>query len=136
MQPTAPVDQRNTYNPNRERPLQKSLFLPDHYSPQSVNSPKTMPAMQDFPFNPMKRSLTTITENGSAVNLNSSQYQSQFFNPNQPPSATMIPQHSFDQRALSQQELLHHPGTSSLKNLTSMARSNVMSEADNKNFYK
>jgi hypothetical protein len=138
MQSTNPSDQRMNYNINRDRPLQKSLVLPDHFSPQNLNAPKTIPLIPDFAYQPMKRSSTTLPENGPPLNLNTSQYANSFnFATNSAPSSsTLLPQHSFDQRAQSQHELLHHPGTSSLKNLNTMARSNIMSEQDNKNFYK
>lgn len=139
MQPTTPVEQRANYPITRERPLQKSLFLPDHFSPQNHNAPKSIPPIiPDFMYNPMKKSSTTITENGSPISINSSQYGSNFnITANSgPSSATLIPQYTLDQRAQSQHELFHHPGTNSLKNLNTMVRSNVISEADNKNFYK
>lgn len=140
MQSTNPSDQRINYTANRERPLQKSLVLPDHFSPQNHNAPKTIPLIPDFAYQPMKRSSTTLPENNTPLNLNTSQYTPSpsynFTTNSAPSSSTLLPQHSFDQRASSQHEFLHHPGTSSLKNLNTMARSNIMSEQDNKNFYK
>ena len=44
--------------PNRERPLQKSMFLPDQYPPQTFMHSMPQQNPGEFPqYNPMKRSL-------------------------------------------------------------------------------
>lgn len=108
---------KNSQQPiNRERPLQKSMFLPEHYPPQNVIHPIQQQPGEFTLFNPMKRSLLE----GTSPNMINNQYQprpqtNQSFSGNSynPANQQFI---TLEQRSTSQHEIIHHSSsTNSLK---------------------
>lgn len=110
MQPLTPKESRN----ERERPLQKSMFLPEQHSGQSqINISRNQP-LEFTAYNPMKRSSTAVMEGMSAsINPPTLQYNNYSFHPTQLNSSFLgLSNTHNDHRANSQQDLiLHHHST-------------------------
>jgi hypothetical protein len=107
--------------PSRERPLQKSMFLPEQYPPPAPPL-HSQQSNDHHSFNQLKRSLIENPSTGGS----GTQYQFRTntnYTTYQPPSATHAPFVVLDSRAGSHHELLHHSNSSSnLKHSTSFQR--------------
>lgn len=129
MQPTTPKEGQH-----RERPLQKSMFLPE-FQPQPLLHPRPQP-LENIHYNPLKRSSMPVLEGMHHTNISPTYHAHNisYTQPQYPPNMGAPIQFN-EMRAQSQHELLM-PNNPNSKSVSSIPRNEVTSDSEVRGFSK